>query len=170
MKLLAFFTDQDFDNQLPTPDRAGYNIRRAGRAVLTNPKGKLALMWVGKHKIYKLPGGGIDENEDIHEGLKREIMEETGCHANIGDEIGMTIELRGQWKLAQISYAFRAVVTEETKGFSLTQEEIDNGFELKWVPVSEAISLFESHTSSDYDANYMQHRDLSILKATLPKP
>jgi len=97
MKLLAFFSDQDLDSKLPTPDRSGYNVRRAGRAVLTNSKGEIALMYVGKHSMYKLPGGGIEENEDIHEGLKREIMEETGCHANIGDEVGITIEMRDQW-------------------------------------------------------------------------
>ncbi len=168
MKLLAFFSDQDLDSKLPTPDRSGYNVRRAGRAVLTNSKGEIALMYVGKHSMYKLPGGGIEENEDIHEGLKREIMEETGCHANIGDEVGITIEMRDQWKLAQISYVYRAVVTEETKNFNYTDEEIERGFALKWVPISEAISLMESHTSpSDYDAKYMQKRDLTILKAAL---
>jgi len=70
--------------------------------------------------------------------------------------------------LAQISYVYRAVVTEETKNFNYTDEEIERGFALKWVPISEAISLMESHTSpSDYDAKYMQKRDLTILKAAL---
>lgn len=171
MKLLAFFSDQDFDKKLPTPNRSGYNVRCAGRAVLINSKGEIALMWVGTHSIYKLPGGGIEESEDIHEGLKREIMEETGCHASVGDEIGITIELRDQWKLAQISYAFRATVTEETKDFNFTEEEIERGFALKWVPISEAISLMESHTCPDeYDAKFMQRRDLAIVKAALSAP
>lgn len=168
MKLLAFFSDQDLNHKLPIPNRSGYNVRRAGRAILTNSKGEIALMFVGKHSMYKLPGGGIDENEDIHEGLKREIMEETGCHASIGDEIGITIELRDQWKLAQISYVYRAVVTEETKNFSFTEEEIERGLALKWIPASEAISLMEGQIeTNDYDAKYMQKRDLTILKAAL---
>jgi 8-oxo-dGTP diphosphatase len=33
--------------------------------------------------VYELPGGGTDFNEDPIEGLKREIMEETGIEVNV---------------------------------------------------------------------------------------
>lgn len=167
MKLLIFLSDQDFDTKLATPDRTGYRVRRAGRVVLLNERNEAALMWVGKHRIYKLPGGGIEDHEDIHEGLKREILEETGCHASIGDEVGLTIEFRDEWGMVQLSYCFRAQVTEDTGELSLVDEEKADEFALRWVPLSEAVGLMEGHASTDYDAKFMQRRDLAILKAAL---
>lgn len=38
-------------------------------------------------KLYDVPGGGIDLGETIAEGLQRELMEEAGATAEIGDLI-----------------------------------------------------------------------------------
>jgi 8-oxo-dGTP diphosphatase len=165
MKLLSFLSDCDFNPKFQASDRTGYQVRRAGRAVLTNRKNEIALLWIGKFSVYKLPGGGIEDNEDIHEGLKREILEETGCHASIGDEIGLTLEFRDEWKLVQISYCYKAVVTDDTKNLNLTDEEKSDKFALKWVSQSEAIALMEKHTSSEYDPKFMRRRDIAILRA-----
>ena len=165
MKLLLSLSDQDFDPKFQVPDRTGYRIRRAGRAVLINERNEIALLRVGKYSVFKLPGGGIEDNEDLREGLKREILEETGCHASTGDEIGLTLEFRDEWKMVQISYCYKAVVTEDTGTLNITDEEKDDEFALKWVPLSKAIALMKKHTSSEYDAKFMQRRDLVIIKA-----
>ena len=73
MKLITYLSDQDFNQTLPTPNRIGYKVRIAGRAILTNGKNEVVLMWVSKYSIYKLPGGGIEDHEDIHEGLKEKF-------------------------------------------------------------------------------------------------
>ncbi|OGM11377.1 hypothetical protein A2Z22_01175 [Candidatus Woesebacteria bacterium RBG_16_34_12] len=167
MKLLSFLSDQDFDPRFQTPDRTGYRIRRAGRAVLINERNETALMWVGKYSIYKLPDGGIEDHEDIYEGLKREILEETGCHTSIGDEIGLTQEFRDEWKMAQISYCYKAVVTKDAQKLNLTDQEKDDKFALKWTSLLKAIVLMEKNISSEYDPKFMQRRDLAILRAGL---
>lgn len=46
-------------------------------AVIINEEGKLLTLKVGK--LFHLPGGGVDEGEDLETALKREAMEETGC-------------------------------------------------------------------------------------------
>lgn len=167
MKLITYLSDQTFNKDLPEPDRTGYKVRRAGRAVLTNEKGEVALMWVAKSSIYKIPGGGIEDNEDIHEGVKREVMEEAGFDCFLGEQIGITIEFRDEWKMAQISYCFKASTTGEALINNLTEDEKAAGFELKWFPISEAIKQMESHASPDYDAQFMGKRDFEILKASL---
>ncbi len=167
MNLICDLSDQTF---LPNPinvDRSNYNLRKAARGVMTNHKGEVALMWIEKYKMYKLPGGGINENEDIHEGLKRELLEETGCRALIGDEIGITIEFRDEWKMVQISHCFRANLLEDNGQVNLDKYEAEEGFEVRWVPIDQAISLMEKPVSDEYDPKFMQYRDLRILKVAL---
>lgn len=167
MKLICDLSDQSFSTSQQNIDRSGYTVRKAARGVMTNKKGEVALMWVDKYKIYKLPGGGINDNEDIHEGLKRELLEETGCHALIGDEIGITIEFRDEWKMIQISYCFKAQMTEDKGEIKLDPYEAEEGFEVKWFPLDQAVELMKTHTSEEYDPKFMQPRDLKILMTAL---
>lgn len=167
MKLITYLSDHDFNQTLPTPNRIGYKVRITGRAILTNDKNEVALMWVSKYSIYKLPGGGIEDHEDIYEGIKREILEETGFPCIVGDEVGITIEFRDEWQMVQISHCFKANTSGKESGKNFTEEEIADGFELKWVPISKAVSLMESHLPFEYDAQFMQKRDLAILKAVV---
>jgi 8-oxo-dGTP diphosphatase len=46
-------------------------------AILLNEEGKLLTLKVGR--LFHLPGGGVDDGEDIETALKREAMEEAGC-------------------------------------------------------------------------------------------
>lgn len=43
------------------------------------------LMPVSSEKVWNLPGGGIDSNESLTECLKREMLEETGIPATVGN-------------------------------------------------------------------------------------
>ena len=65
-----------------------YKVRKAARAVLFD-KDKTALLFVFKHNYHKIPGGGVKSYEDIKIALSREILEETGCTAEIKEEIGV---------------------------------------------------------------------------------
>ena len=40
--------------------------------------GKIAMMHSLKYDYYKLPGGGIEEGEELHDTLVREVKEESG--------------------------------------------------------------------------------------------
>ena len=46
-------------------------------------------MYAEKFGLYSLPGGGIDDGEDVLTALKREILEETGCTCGSIAELGM---------------------------------------------------------------------------------
>jgi len=167
MKLICDLSDQTFVASPRNIDRADYNLRKAARGVMTNEKGEVALMWIEKYKMYKLPGGGVNENEDIHDGLRRELLEETGCHAQVGEEIGITIEFRDEWKMVQISHCFMALLVEDKGEVKLDQYEAKEGFEVRWLPIPEAIEAMKNFKSEEYDPKFMQYRDLRILQAAL---
>ena len=42
-----------------------------------------------KFGLYSLPGGSVEENEEIITALHREVMEETGCSCDKVEELGM---------------------------------------------------------------------------------
>lgn len=168
MKLICFLSDQTFNPEIPAPDRGGYDVRTAARAILENSQGEIALLHVGGKGIYKIPGGGIESGEDKHQALQREILEETGCHSVVGQEFGVTIEFRDQWHLTQISYCFTAKMLGETSTPDFTEEEIADGFEIRWIPKDKVLEIMESlPKSTNYDGQFMQPRDLAILRAYL---
>jgi ADP-ribose pyrophosphatase YjhB (NUDIX family) len=111
-----------------------------------------------------LPGGGIEAGEDINIALNREMMEEVGVNINVLGEIGTIIEYRDNYKQLQISYCFYAEVKGDIKETSFTDEEINEGFQLKWIPLEEAVSILENDIPDDYVGKFIQSRDLLFLK------
>ena len=61
-----------------------YTDRHAVRTIVPSAdKSKIALIFVQKGQYYKLPGGGIELDEDHGIAAEREALEETGCKVKI---------------------------------------------------------------------------------------
>jgi 8-oxo-dGTP diphosphatase len=164
MNLLGEITEKDINfESAPVEGKIAYNVRKACRAVLFNAEGKVALLHVKKLGMYKLPGGGVEEGESYAEGLAREMMEETGCEVVVKQEVGMTIEYRNQWNLLQFSFCFTADVTKDTGVLNFMPDEIEDGFELVWESLDNAIALVSGANPTDYDGKFMQYRDRILL-------
>ena len=54
-------------------------IRYGASGIILNNDGNVAVFHKTKKKEFKLPGGGLMNNESPEEAFIREIMEETGC-------------------------------------------------------------------------------------------
>ncbi|MBZ9609862.1 NUDIX domain-containing protein [Clostridium estertheticum] len=141
-----------------------YKLRKASRAVVLNNSRKIALLYVSKNNYHKLPGGGIEAGEDRNIALNREVMEESGVNIDILGEVGTIIEYKNMQNILQISYCFYSKVKGYIKQPSFTDEEIDNGFQLKWVALDEAILILENDTPDNYIGKFIQIRDLLFLK------
>ncbi len=74
--LITTIDQRELDPSVSTGDRDNYFVREAARAVLTDDSGRVALMYVAGLDYYKLPGGGVEEGEDVKLALARELMEE----------------------------------------------------------------------------------------------
>lgn len=65
-----------------------YQMRQGVYAVIFNEDKSMILTVQNSDGAYFLPGGGIEENEDFHQCLTREVLEETGYSIVIRDFIG----------------------------------------------------------------------------------
>lgn len=159
--------DRDFDpNFVPPKDIDDYKLRKSARGLLINNDNKIALLFVTKENYHKLPGGGVESDETTEQAFVREIKEETGCDCKIIEgkkQNSIVLEERDKFKLLQISYIFYSQVVGEQKEQNLTQEEIDEGFELKWVTITEAVELVKNDKPLDYEGKFIQKRDLAVL-------
>ena len=77
---------------------------------------------------------------------------------------GEIIEYRDKWSLKQHSYCYLVNVLGEKGKPDFTQKEIDSGFEVKWIPLNEAIKLLQGDKPKDYEGGFIQIRDSSLLK------
>jgi len=162
MKLLREIYSDNFKKEDFDEHAKNCTVRRAARAILLNESNKIAFLNVSKEKYHKLPGGGIEEKEDILTALSRELMEEVGAEAAVIDEIGMIIEYRHQFK--QTSYCYLAKVIGECKNTSFTELEISGGFMLEWKDINEAISILEKDAPESSIGKFIRERDLTFLK------
>ncbi len=87
--------------------------RLTARAIVLNEnRDKIAMQYAVNHRYYKLPGGGIEEGEDMETALKRECLEELGYDIIIESELGAVVEYRKSEysQIHQTSYCFIAHV------------------------------------------------------------
>lgn len=141
-----------------------YEIRKAARAVLLNEAGQVAMMYVGKDDYYKLPGGGLENEETIQAALRREIYEEVGAKLQIIQEIGVVMEYREDFEQLQISYNYLCKTKGELAAPQLTANELNHGFRLVWMNLEEGIQAVSSYTGEKYVAKFITYRDVCILQ------
>jgi len=163
MKTLKTIYDTDVGYNNPEPET--YKLRSAARAVVFDADKKVALLHATKKSYHKLPGGGIEEGEDMETALKRELLEEIGCKANNLQELGIIEEYRNGFQEHQTSYCFIASLVGKKGTNDLEDDEIAHGFEPVWMDLKTAIQTLEGEINNEnYEARFMVLRDLTFLK------
>jgi 8-oxo-dGTP diphosphatase len=168
MKLLLTIKEQDIEPQAPVVDTSNFKEREAARAVLLDSDGQVYLLNVSRHGYHKLPGGGVDEGEEIKQALEREILEEVGCNTEIVAELGMIVEFRDyeDGGLKQTSYCYLAKQVGEQIDSALEEGELEEGmFEVKSKSIDEAITLLSNDKPDNLEGKFIQRRDITFLKA-----
>lgn len=158
-KVICEISNQDFG--LPAAANTSYQNRQAARGILIQ-ENKVALIYLSKRNYHKLPGGGIEKDETLEQAFHREIMEETGCRCQVTDPKAMTIEHRDSLHLTQISHVFFGKVTENTGQFHFDPYEIEEGSQLKWIPIKDVASVLKADSTDDYEGRFIHKRDLTI--------
>lgn len=106
---------------------------------------QILLLYTERYEDYSLPGGGLDDNEDKVEGMKRELIEETGAKEikNI-QPFGIYEEYRPWYRSEfeiqhMISYCYTCEVSKELGASKLEAYETRNGMRAVWIDINEAI-------------------------------
>jgi ADP-ribose pyrophosphatase YjhB (NUDIX family) len=166
MEILGEFFEQDVTGSQAEEGEILYKIRKAARAVIFNRDREIAVMFVSRDGYHKLPGGGVERDEDLEMALKREVAEEMGCNIEIRPQsIGVIIEYRNSHKLLQISYCFIADAVGDKPGeISYTEREKEQGLQLEWMRLDEAIEVLGKEAPTEYVGQFIHKRDLLFLQ------
>jgi len=161
--------DKPATKLLPAPKVIGtkndipYQERQAVRLVISKEKSKIIIIHAQKENYYKLPGGGIETDEDHRVAGEREAMEETGCKVDIDARCMATTE---EWRndLHQISYCYRAKMMEDTGVPELTEEEVADGLRHEWVEVEEAMRKMKECKPTSELGRFIKERDMYFVE------
>ena len=163
MKLLRSIRDSDVGLDTPAPEN--YIERTASRAIVFDTHMNIALLHATKKGYHKLPGGGVEKDEDLHMALRRELLEEIGCEAENFRKLGVIEEHRKATRLHHFSHCFIANLKEEKGVPHLEPDEKADGFETEWMSLRDAIVTLESETTiQNYEGKFIRLRDLTFLK------
>jgi len=131
---------------------------------------KILLMYTKYYDDYSLPGGGVDSQEALIEGLKRELSEETGAHGiEVISEYGYIDEYRPYYKenydlMHMISYLYLCVIQDDLKEAQLEDYEIANGMKAQWVNIDKAIQHNKELIKSQKSIGQSIERETFILE------
>lgn len=143
--------------------------RLATRAIVLK-EDKILLLYTARYDDYTLPGGGVDADEDIISGFKRELQEETGAKniRNI-NEFGLYEEMRPWYKddfeiMEMKSYCFSCQIDDQLGETNFEEYEIKNGMRVVWLPISDAIKHNENVIAKSNKKGMSVERELFLLK------
>jgi len=162
------------DNQFPVAKVIGtekaeltYTDRHSARVVAVQESGEIALIHVKEGNYYKLPGGGIEKDEDHSKAAVREMREETGAVVSIRDGvcIATTEELR--FHLHQISCVYIADVVDASGKPELTEGELIDGFTHEWITPLEALEKIQEAQPTSEMGRFVKERDTYLLNEVI---
>lgn len=143
--------------------------RSAARAICVDGE-DILLLYTERYHDYTIPGGGIDEGEDVIAGLVRELEEETGAK-NIHNikPFGIYEEFRPWYKgevnvMHMHSYCYTCKIDRELGETRFEEYEVKNGMKPLWVNIHQAIALNEQTMAESPKKGMSIERETFLLR------
>ena len=151
--------------------------RITARAIVRNQSGLYAVMYADKWKLHSLPGGGVEDGEDVLTALRREVYEETVCVCDDIRELGIVLENRATLDYTQINHYFVVTTAHTAVETHLTEAERNCCTVVKWVKFDELVRLIGQQEFDRVQGKYLKLRDVAALaeyakcvELYIPKP
>lgn len=138
--------------------------RLTARAIVRNQDGLYAVMYSDKFKLHSLPGGGVEDGEDVLTALRREVYEETGCVCDEIKELGIVAENRASLDYTQINYYYVVTTTHKPGENHLTESEQASRTVVQWHAFEEMMRLINEQEFDRVQGKYLKARDVAALK------
>jgi 8-oxo-dGTP diphosphatase len=106
----------------------------AQKAIIENEGKVLIARDIRDVDLWELPGGRLNINETLIEGLQREIREELGILIEVHENIYSERFTHSQKNEPSILLVYRATITHSGEKFQFHSEEVA---EVKWISKSE---------------------------------
>ena len=143
--------------------------RRSARAIVLDGN-NILMLYTERYHDYTIPGGGLDNGEDVITGLVRELKEETGAN-NVHDikPYGIYEEYRPWHKddanvMHQISFCYTCKIDQQLGKTALEDHEINNGMKPVWINIHEAIAHNEQTMLNNPKKGMSIERETFLLK------
>lgn len=176
MNLIAKITDEDIGEKMV--DMKDNIYRKASRGIVLDENGNIAIFYKKNKNLYKLPGGGLEQNESFEEAFIREVREEVGCEVEIVGNLGYIEEYKTKSNYMQCSYVYIGKIIRKLDHLELTKMEEAEGGERLWMTPKEALEkmkqsyscLLASEYTNLYSTKIVAKRDIRILEEYLKNP
>lgn len=113
---------------------------------------------------YKLPGGHIDNNENIKDALQREVYEETGVEVEFESIVNVGHFTKGQFGESNLYIVCTAkVITKDINVYDCSEI-----IEAKWIDIQEFLEMEETNNyNRDVVKTAMGNRELKLVDKDL---
>lgn len=148
--------------------------RQAARGIILDGE-NILMLYTERYHDYSIPGGGVDEGEDLRQGLVRELEEETGAkHIDVICEFGLYEEFRPWYKdgfdlVHMESFCYVCTIHPELGETRLEEHEIQNGMRPLWINIHQAIAHNEHTIANSPKKGMSIDRETYLLKRIVKK-
>ena len=165
MKILRTVTDKDFGLEIQASEII-YEERLSVRAVIFNKEGQIAVLHSRGRNYHALPGGGVNDKEEIIDALKREVLEEVGCKIKNIKELGIVEEYRNKISRHQLNHYYMADLDGEMGTPQFEEDELEDNFETLFLDLDTATQIIKNELNDgvDYNRNFGITRHTTALE------
>ena len=145
MEYFSVIKDSDIF-EAPFPEPKKYTTRLTVKGLVFDSENKIALLYndIG---YGLLPGGGVENEENLEDAFMRECEEEIGCQIEIISKIGVALQLRARnSQMYEIHFYISKVIGEI--GTPTTQQEDELQVKIKWLTKEELGKQLEFQVST----------------------
>lgn len=146
-----------------------FNISRTACRSIVIKDGKILMSYETNRDQWMIPGGGIEPGESAIECVIRETKEETGYIIKPSECLLEIREYYEDWEYINRYYTGEIIGQTERK---LTEAEIRNGLEPRWVNISEMneiLSSYKQYALTNEMRCGMYYREYSALNKIVNK-
>lgn len=152
MKTIAIYGDNRHETFQKTRIGCRGIVLRDGKLLLSREE--ISDWWL-------IPGGGLEEGEDLPSCCVREVEEETGYLVEPIGQFLVMEEFYEEWRY--VSHYFVCELCGEGEQ-NLTEQEKKRGLIPQWLPIEEALSIFAKH--QDYAESSEEKRGSYLREYT----